>query len=206
MTKLLLILLLTSQAFAGGGSRPVPIATPSPSPVVSGTPMADCAALGKLYVRLDPKASVEKVFAEQTLCYLNQVHANGCLERGVKASTFKTFERDPMPQVKDASAAWALYTASLPLAVDLRWYRTSNPWSGTLGYTYFYRDNVDGAPSETRIWTNSRKGWTAKEYASHIAHELAHQARNGGFGHWTQHDGSFPYVVGDRAAECIAKL
>jgi hypothetical protein len=133
---------------------------------------------------------------------LNKVVANGCLEKKVLSYKFKTLERDPEPSIKTSKEAWELYTKNAPYELDIRFYYKRA--SKTVGYTYFYKDNVKSLGSETRIWSNTKFiSGDPKDAAAHWGHELSHQERAGGFGHWTRFDGSFPYVVGELIGECL---
>lgn len=195
-----LLLLSCGIAFAGGKGVPA---------LVPDSPKTECVQPEKRLVTIGT-GSAESVlpggndhaYAEEAQCYLNQAYASGCLERKLLAAKFSTLERDEPTQLarNEAAKAWQIFTKNAPYALDLRWYSSRK---SVVGYTYFDKNNVPGSGSETRMWTNSRMGLSSKSYGAHQGHELSHQRRAGAFGHWTQHYGSWPYMVGDMAEECI---
>lgn len=197
---LIALLLSCGVAFAGGKGVPTPIPD---------EPKTECVQPEKKLVTIGKGSSpsflqdgVDQAYAEKAQCYLNQAFASGCLEKKFLAKKFSTLERDELPALarNEAQKAWHIYAKGAPYALDLRWYSSRK---SVIGYTYFDRDNVRGAGSETRMWTNSRMGLSEKSYGAHQAHELSHQRRAGAFGHWSQHYGSVPYNMGDAAEECI---
>lgn len=220
LNVVLLIPLLLALAGFSRGRAPAPEPSPSPSVVASPSPAPSPEPLPsgipapKVLVTLGAGASPsmqvggeDHEYTMAALGYINEAVSSGCLARKVLAYPFKTLERDPSPALKktENAKALALYYGGAPYALDIRWY--TKRFSKVIGYTYFYKDNIQGGPSETRIWTNwNMLGDDPKDAASHWGHETSHQARAGGFGHWTRFDGSFPYVVGDLIAECIKGL
>lgn len=133
---------------------------------------------------------------------MNKAYISGCLEKKILAHTFKTHERDLKPKLSSSKEVWETLKKNAPYALNIRFYYKK--FGSTVGYTYFYYDNVPGAPSETRIWSNTKFiGWDAKDAAAHWMHELSHQERAGAFMHETMHPGSVPYDVGDLMGECV---
>jgi len=136
---------------------------------------------------------------------MNQVVASGCLKtKALLHDGFRSFNTVFEISPKTALEAYNEFVAGAPYLVSVNTY-----WSRAkvYGYTYnFKSDDWDKGVSETRIWTNTRYSWTADDLASHWFHEKSHQANAGGFVHYTIHQGSFPYEIGDLAAACIAEL
>jgi hypothetical protein len=196
------------QSQAAGRHAPTPVveASPSPSPSVSPMPTPS-ASPAKTFVTLGKNigSNVDLAFAAKTLAYMNLAYRNGCLESTIVGHHFRSLNSVFTPGVSTSKAAAAVYLGGAPYALDLRWY---SKWaSKVIGYTYnFVNDDWDGGKSETRIWTNTNKLGDEKMYASHLAHELSHQARTGGFVHYTIFGGSFPYDVGDIMAMCVLEL
>lgn len=192
------------SAFAGGKGRPK--LEPSPSPVASVSPSPSPVATGKSvpFVKLgsDIGPSVNVAFANRALDLMNQAIESGCVKRKSWGHPFESFNSVFTPGVTSTSEAYRTYLAGAPYALDLRWYYKGWP-SKVVGYTYNFRDDDWNGKSETRIWSNTRFMGSEREYASHLAHELSHQARAGGFVHYTVHQGSFPYEIGDIMAECL---
>jgi hypothetical protein len=147
---------------------------------------------------------VDRAFAARALALMNRAEASGCLKEKVESHHFLSLNSVFTPGVKNSTEAYQEYTAGAPYALDLRWY--SKTFTSVIGYTYNFRDDNWDAPSETRIWTNTRKLGDERMYAAHLAHELSHQARAGGFVHYTVFGGSFPYDVGDMMGECVRGL
>jgi hypothetical protein len=179
--------------------RALPVEQPSPSPQII-TP-------GKTFVyavesELGPSVKVD--FAVRALKLMNTAFENRCLEAGIKAHRFLSLNSVLTPGVGTSDDASKEYLGGAPYALALRWYYKAWP-TKTIGYTYNYlNDDWESGKSETRIWSNTRFITNEKMYAAHLAHELSHQARAGGFVHYTVFSGSFPYDVGDIMAKCVA--
>lgn len=212
LTTLILIgLIFMSRAVAFGGKRPE--ATPSPTPIVSPTPSPSPSATptGEDLVSYDPASGIEKSFAMAGIDLLNQAFKSGCIKKKFETWNFKSVKNIEMPLVQNKAEAYERFIAGRPYALNLRWYSTLK---GVVGYTFNWLDGIDyqkcynaagGCKSETKIYSNSRivKYYTPKDRAAHWAHELSHQARAGGFVHWTFHAGSFPYEIGDIVESCL---
>lgn len=146
----------------------------------------------------DTKPGVNLEIAKKAIELMNRAVASGCLRDKILNHKFKSLESVTEGVVRSPAEAYELYTGGAPYSLDLRWY--SKRITEIIGYTYAYRDKPE---SETRIWTNRLKVIDARMYAGHLAHELSHQARAGGFTHKGIADGSFPYEVGDLMEECL---
>jgi hypothetical protein len=169
-----------------------PIVTASPTPSAQ-----------RLLVTYDSKSSIEKSVAQPAFDLMNECYSSGKLKSLWLAHKFVSFNTvfEVSPHTRED--AFNEYVKNAPYLLELHWYST---YKSVVGYTYnFKNDDWDGSQSETRIWTNSRIMWgaTAKEFAEHWAHELSHQARAGGFVHYTIHEGSTPYEAGNIMAECL---
>lgn len=179
---------------------------PSPSPVFSPVPLPT----PKVFVEVfNYGKSVDKAYAMEAVALLNKAHSSGCIERKVLTHNFKSlhtvFSKDPQTRAE----AYAKYTANIPHRVDLRWYYQPN--SKTIGYTYNFDNIALDGKTETKIFTNTinlrttGQSRNVKFYASHLAHEISHQAQAGGFVHYSFHQGSFPYEIGDIVYECLTE-
>lgn len=144
--------------------------------------------------------NVDRVFANKAIKYLNDAFASGCVKDKIIWNDFKSLKNIDGKQVKGNLEAYIRLTDKAPHALDLRWY--SKRFTKVIGYTY----NYNGKKSETRIWSNTRKMSDEKSYASHLAHEISHQARAGGFVHYTIHEGSVPYELGRIVYECLKTI
>lgn len=209
-----LIALAPSHCLAFGKKThyvPAPITSPFVTPSVTSSPIASpepspAPSPSKLFVKLgsDLGTSVDVGFAQKTLTLMNTAYQNGCLRTRIEAHRFVSLNTvfDVSPKTQKAAADE--YLAGAPYALDLRWYYKS---SKVVGYTYNFRDDDWNGASETRIWSNTRFiGDDPAYYAAHLAHELSHQARAGGFVHYTVFGGSFPYDVGDIMEACVRNL
>lgn len=153
-------------------------------------------ALGKDFVQLGTLGSnVNRKFAQQSIDLLNKIHANGCLKNEIEKYKFATMNNYKGWKAKDSKEVYEVYVKNAPYKMNLRWY--SKRFSRVIGYTYNESDI---------IWSNTRMMGGAMDYGSHLAHELSHQARAGGFVHWTVFKGSVPYAIGDIAYDCIKRL
>lgn len=141
--------------------------------------------------------SVDEAFAQKAINEMNRVYANGCMEKEFLNHEFKSLKNIDGAQVKTKAEAWARYRGGAPYKLDLHWYKKA--FSNVVGYTY----NYNGKASETRIWSHTKFIYSVKEYANHLFHELSHQARAGGFVHYTFFQGSVPYELNDIAAICL---
>lgn len=200
------LLLFLQMSFAGGSRRPVPAPDPEPNPVVSKCVMPEqkLVTLGSGAADIFKPGGEDHQYAWEAMCWLNRAYATGCLEKKVLAHDFKSLHGVVAPALKKTQKAEAYqrFVAGAPYALDIRWY--SKRFTSTIGYTYNWKSDTGGPHvSETRIWTNWRNIGGPKDYAHHLAHELSHQARAGGFVHYTFHQGSFPYEIGDIAWECM---
>jgi len=142
---------------------------------------------------------IDYEWGKKALGAMNEAHKSGCLKAKVLSHTFKSLHSvvEPTLAKTQVEEAYARFVKNAPYALDANWYSTR---AGVIGYTYNYR----GTESETRIWTNTKMDWTNPlEYSAHLAHELSHQARAGGFVHYTVFAGSFPYDIGDLMWECV---
>jgi len=152
-------------------------------------------------------------FAQQALDIMNENVVNNCLHDKFMNRHAPSIKNVEGPQVKDKEEAYLSYIANAPYALDLRWY--SKRFSNVIGYTYNWLDGMDldkcynkptpACPTETKIYSNTNiiSGFSAGDYAAHLAHELSHQARARGFVHWTQFDGTFPYEIGYSMDDCV---
>lgn len=195
-----------SQAFSKK-PIPAPSASPSTTPLPSPSPTVTPSPKPGVFVMFgtDIGTSVDKEFAGDAFALMNAAYSNGCLKAGIEAHKFKSlntvFEVSPKTNVEAAGE----YLGGVPYALNVRWYYKGWP-SDTIGYTYNFKNDDWNGVSETRIWSNTRFMSTEKVYAAHLAHELSHQARAGGFVHYTIFGGSFPYDVGDIMANCVKNL
>ncbi len=188
-------------AHAGGRKAIVVAPAPSPTPVVLASPAPNAfVTLGD-----DVGATVNVATVKSALALMNATYANGCLRAGIENHRFVSLNSVFTPGVSTSAQAAKTYLEGAPYAINPRWYYKGWP-SKVIGYTYNYRDDDWNGPSETRIWSNTRFITSAEMLASHYSHELSHQARAGGFVHYTLFDGSFPYDVGDIMAKCLADL
>lgn len=178
-----------------------PIVTPTATPVIAATP-------AKVLVTYGARATVEKNIAQPALDLMNKCYSSGHLRTLWLTHKFKSFNCvfDKCPKTNEE--AYNEYVKNAPYALDVQWY-TASRFSNVVGYTFNFKDDSDAAwdsgESETRIWSNTRivGYYSAKYAAAHWAHELSHQARAGGFVHYTIFDGSTPYEAGDIMEECL---
>lgn len=184
------------------------VTTASPSPTVEPVvPVLEVGtSLQTLLVTYDANSTIEKSTAKPALDLMNKCFQSGKLKELWLSHKFVSFNTvfDVSPHTN--AEAWNEYSKGAPYALELHWYRTRSPFSSVMGYTYnFSDDDWSSTKSETRIWTNSRTmgNASAKDLAAHWAHELSHQARAGGFVHYTIFDGSTPYEAGDIMEECL---
>lgn len=205
--------LIVSDADAFG-KKPAPSPSPTPSVVASATPSPSPSPSippvlsPGTFVTMgeDLGSSVDRAYAAQALALMNRAYVNGCLRSSIEHHNgFKSFNTVFDVSPKTAKVAADEYLGGAPYALDLRWYYK---WtSKVIGYTYNFRDDDWNGKSETRIWSNTKYiGNDPKPYAAHLAHELSHQARAGGFVHYTIFGGSFPYEVGDLMEACLRML
>lgn len=149
---------------------------------------------------LDIGPSVDKEFAQKALDLLNLAYTSGCLRESFLSHSFKSLKNIDGEQVKTPEEAYKRLIAGAPYALDLKWYYKR--FSKTVGYTY----NYDGKESETRIWSNTKFIKTPEGYASHLMHELSHQARAGAFVHYSFHQGSVPYELNTIVEKCLSSI
>jgi hypothetical protein len=167
----------------------------APSPVES-----------KLFVTYDPASTIEKSFAQPALDLMNKCYSSGKLKELWLKHKFKSFNTVFDISPKNNLDAYNEYVKGAPYALTLLWYRTKNPYSSVVGYTYNFANNDWGSTkSETRIYSNSRivGSYGPKDLSAHWAHELSHQVRAGGYVHYTIFDGSAPYEAGNIMEECV---
>jgi hypothetical protein len=131
---------------------------------------------------------------------INEHYSSGCLKEKFLSLNHISFENEVGLPVYNAEGAWDRLTREAPFSVDLL------VGGGVLmyGYTYTYFDGEIAGSSEFRIWSNPRKIVDAVRYASHIVHELSHQARAGGFTHERVHQGSVPYSIQLALEKCVS--
>lgn len=202
-----------ANGFSRKAAEPTPapsvIASPSPSPTPDYTVITEPPGAPKRLAYFGPYAAQslqaggsDYAWGQRALAALNEAYASGCLLETALAWDFKSLYGVINPTLKPLQKTEAMvrYFAGAPYALEARWYSTRK---GVIGYTYNFLDGASSGPSETRIWSNTRLISSEYDYAAHLAHELSHQARAGGFVHYTFHEGSFPYEIGDIAAECI---
>ena len=181
-------------------ATPVPVPTPTPSP--SAKPLALIVWGANAAPSLKVGGS-DYEYGQKTLKAVNDAFASGCIhERLLTWDDLISLNGVVLPKLnpKQREEAYQRYVAGAPYALDARWYYTL---SRVIGYTYNYKDGYESGPSETYVWTNTRMGLGFKDYASHLSHELSHQSRAGGFVHYTYHEGSYPYEIGDIVSDCI---
>lgn len=186
---------------------PSVVSPPKPS-LPSPTPQTTPAPKVKSLVVLGAVGpSVVASTVQTSLDLLNQVYANGCMEKKLTMWSIPYLTTANGVKMASKQAAFARYIQGAPYKVDIRWYQEN---STVMGYTYNWRLNDNGttdqSQSETRIWTNRTDVTGPKTYAAHLAHELSHQIRAGGFVHWTQFQGTVPYEFGDIAYACLSEL
>lgn len=186
---MLLLILFTSFVHAASKAPPV-----APSPIPTPKPLVYVYNYGQ---------SVNKALADDAVEKLNRVYLSGCLERRFSQWPIKTTENVFGIKYKNQTEAFKVFEAKRPYKIDLRWYTTER--TDSIGYTYNFHLEKGAPFSEERIWSNQAKIKTSTFYASHIAHELSHQARTGGFGHYSYHQGTFPYEIGDVVWDCLTK-
>jgi hypothetical protein len=184
--------------------EPTPEVTVSPEPKPSALPQP-----GEALAYFGPGAhsslkqgGIDYAYGQRTLAHLNGAYNSGCLLEKALAWDFLSLHGVVNPALKKYQKleAYQRFTAGAPYALDARWYST---WGSVVGYTYNFKDGYESGPSETRVWTNTRMNLSDEDYAAHLAHELSHQARAGGFVHYSFHQGSFPYEIGDIVWACI---
>lgn len=205
MNHLLIFLMLIAPEIAWSGGRKAPAPAPEPSSYTCVEPEKKLLRFGsETYKDFLPGGS-DHALAKEAFCLANTVYANGCLERKVLAFQFATLEKDIDPQLRrtENAKAYGIYDKNTPHELSPRKYYTR---TSIYGFTYFWRDNVRSAGSETRVWSNFNRYWTPAVYAAHLVHEDSHRALAGAYGHWTTHWGSYPYTIGNAAEECIAEL
>lgn len=200
--KLLLLaltLFLAPDSLAFSKKRPV-IVEPTPTPVIVVTPSPDSSgSFATLGTNIG--SSVDKAFAQKAIGYLNKAISSGCVKEKIIPHAFLSLKNIDGLQVKNNLEAYDRYVKGAPYALDVRWYYKR--LSSTIGYTYNYLDGASSGKTETKIWSNTKYLDTEKDYASHLAHELSHQSRAGAFVHYSFHQGSFPYEIGDIVWECV---
>lgn len=194
-------LLLIVVALAGFAKKPLPQPAPSPiQPVPVAT--ATIAPNGKVLVELGELGpNVNRAFAQKALDYINVAYASGCLQKEFLKYQFVSLNNIDGKRVQSKQEAYNRYVANAPYNLDLRWY--SSKLSKTVGYTYVYKDGEDSGPTETKIYSNTKYMASAADYAMHLVHELSHQARAGGFVHYTVFEGSIPYGLSDILESCL---
>lgn len=194
-------------ALSMSGCAGVPLTTepvPSPSPMPSVSPSPSPSSVPFAVLGSDIGTSVDVAFAKRAIKLMNDAVQSGCVKRKVWTHEFKSFNSVFTPGVETASEAYQTLIRGMPYALDLHWYYKGWP-SKVIGYTYNFKNDDWNGESETRIWSNTRFMGDERQYASHLTHELVHQARSGGFTHYTIFQGSFPYEIGDIMAECLAQ-
>jgi hypothetical protein len=156
---------------------------------------------------------VDRVFAQKAVDIMNRHVASGCLKEKFQKRSVTSLHNVEGVQVKTKEEAYNKFLANAPYKLDLRWYKKS--FSNVIGYTYNWLDGMDAdrcynksspqCPTETKIYSNTNiiSGYSAGDYAAHLIHELSHQARAGGFVHWTVFDGSTPYEIGYAMDDCV---
>lgn len=196
MRNILLALLLIT-----GCTSKAPIIAPTPTPIVEPIPSSTPSPKGLGFIQ-NLGVGVNKAFAEKAVSLLNS--AEDCVKKKALTHAFTSLHNIDGKQVQTRAEAIERYFAGAPYALDLRSYTSSWLSRTVVGYTFNYKDDAE-KESETRLYTNTYAfAWlTVKEYAAHIAHELSHQARAGAYVHWTVHQGSFPYEIGDIVEECL---
>ncbi len=208
---LLILLLALSPAHAYARKAPLPAPTSIPSPIVVEPLPSPVPAPHGGFVTLgaDTGSNVNVAFAGRALALMNGAVSSGCLKAAVESHSFLSLHSVMPTDATSAKEAYSRYVGGAPYALDLRWYKKA--FSKVIGYTYNWLSDTDmNAPdgvSETHIWSNTKYvlNFSEAEYASHLAHELSHQGRAGGFVHYTFFTGSYPYDVGDLMAQCLRK-
>jgi hypothetical protein len=204
MVKLFALALVAAVSLAGGRKAPVVVVDEPAKPTPCVAPAKQLVVFGLGAASSLKPGGVDYKYGQDALCEINHAYASGCLEQKVLAWPFLSLHGVVEPALKPSQKAEAYrrLTAQAPHAVDARWY---SKWGSTIGYTYNYRDEDGSGISETRVWTNTRNIGNAEMYAAHLTHELSHQARAGGFVHYSYHQGSAPYELGDIVSECIGE-
>ena len=206
MSHVLIFLMMIAPETAWSGGRKAPAPEPEASPGYT------CVDPEKKLLTFGPETykdflpgGRDHALAKEAFCLANTVYANGCLNRKILAFQFSTLEKDIDPQLRrtENEKAWKIYEENVPHILSPRKYYTR---TSIYGFTYFYRDNDRSQGTETRVWSNFNRYWTAPVYAAHLVHEDSHRKLAGAYGHWTTHWGSYPYTAGDAAEECIAEL
>lgn len=204
MKNLLIVALLVLSACKTSTVIP---ATPTPTVVPEPTAtVAPSATPTDTFVSYDPASGIDKAFAQPAIDLMNKCYQSGKLRTLWLTHKFVSFNSVFEKSPHTNEEAYNAYVAGKPYALNLRWYYTR---SSIIGYTYNFYDDSDASwasgKSETRIYSNHNAVayWGPKDVAAHWAHELSHQARAGGFVHYTIHDGSTPYEAGDIMEECL---
>ncbi len=174
-------------------TQATPVATATSTPVPSSSHLVE---LGS-----DLGSDVSKIFAQKALDFINRAYASGCLKKEFLSHSFISLNNVAGKRVETREEAYNRYVAGAPYRLDLRWYTKRS--SKTVGYTYVYKDGKDSGPTETRIYSNTKYMASAADYASHLGHELSHQARAGGFVHYTIFKGSVPYELNTILETCF---
>lgn len=205
LVTVIVLLLTRSLSLEAYGRANKPIHDPGPTATAAPTPEPTRPPFDPVpFVRLgkDIGPSVDVKFAQEALDHLNKVVKTDCF---LKDSLWDFKSTNNVMGVVYGTAREALnaYLAGAPYDLDVRWYYKR--FGSVVGYTYNFKVG-DSGPSETRIWSNTRMMGSSKDYAAHLAHELSHQARAGGFVHYTVHQGSFPYEIGDLVEKCLNSL
>lgn len=215
MTKLILILLailVYPTAYARAPKKVNVDVVEIPAGTVEPTPID-----GSIKFRLGSGtgSNVDKIKAQRAIDIMNKFVNNGCLLEKFLARSVTSLKNVEGPQVKNKREAYNRFIAGAPYDLDLRWY---SKWgSNVIGYTYNWIDGYDAdkcynkekpvCKSETKIYSNTNiiSGYSSGDYAAHLIHEISHQARTGGFVHWTVHSGSGPYEFGGAMQDCVTK-
>lgn len=217
MRKLILVLGLLSVVGCKTlgefpNEQPSPIISVAPSPKISESPIAVKPAPSpmpkkSLITLKGVGPSVDAKVVQTSFDLLNEIYANGCLERKVKAWSIPYLENAENKKYADKITALNRFFSKAPYAIEIHWYNTN---STVMGYTYTYKmiskNKYDYSKTEDRIWTNRTNVYGPKTYAAHLAHELTHPISAGGFTHIQSFQGSVPYETGDMAWECLMEL
>lgn len=193
----------------GSTEIPAPVEIPAPSVTPNPSPRP-----GNIFVILgEIGPNVNQAKAEAAIAIMNKYAANGCLHEKFLKRNITSLHNVEGPQVKTKEEAYQRYMAGAPYKLDLRWY--SKRFSKTIGYTYNWLDGMDlekcynkptpVCPTETKIYSNTNiiGDYSPGDYAAHLTHELSHQARAGGFVHWTEFDGTAVYELGHAMQDCV---
>lgn len=214
MTKLFLFLAIAlpfNQSFAKASKKVnVEVVEIPAGPV---TPVSPGDGSIKFRLGSGTGSNVDKIKAQRAIDIMNKFVNNGCLLEKFMARSVTSLKNVEGHQVKNKTEAYNRFLAGAPYDLDIRFY--TKKFSKVIGYTYNWLDGYDAdkcynketpvCKSETKIYSNTNivYNYSSGDLAAHWTHELSHQARAGGFVHWTVFNGSGPYELGYSMDDCV---